>query len=104
MKIERIMTLEEVRQQSVKSFTVNFDLREKLNSPAKICGAEVVQQSIAKLSQVAELASKDQGQAKLKLELEFDAYKVSLNAGYDVELTNNLIRLVQTLGMTGRYE
>lgn len=103
MKIERILTLEEVRQQSVKSFTVNFDLRQNKTTVDR-CGAESEQQSIAKLSQLAGLASRDKGHANLKLELEFDSYKVSLAAGYDVELTNTFIRLVQTLGMTGRYE
>jgi DNA polymerase III subunit alpha len=95
MKIDRIMTIEEVRQHSVKSFTVNMDMRQ---------GADSEQQSIAKLSNLASLALKNRGPTKLRLELEFKDYKVMLDAGEDVELTNSVIRLVQTLGMTGRYE
>ena len=95
MKVDRIITLEEVRQQAVKSYTVNINMRE---------GAESEQTARGLLPKLSQVASKDHGQARLRLELDYHDSRVILNAGSGVELTNEFIRLVQTSGLTGRYE
>ena len=95
MKIDRILTLEEVRQQSVKSYTVHVDMR-----PGAISETEVR----SKLTKLAALANKNIGPAKLRLELVYPTSKVVLNSNHQVELTNEFLRAVQTSGMTGRYE
>lgn len=95
MKVDRIITLEEVRQQAVKSYTVNINMRQ---------GAESEQTARGLLPKLSQVASKDHGQARLRLELDYHDSRVILNAGSGVELTNEFIRLVQTSGLTGRYE
>ena len=62
MKIERILTLEEVRQQSVKSYTVNVNMRQGASAP------NTARESLKKLSMVA---AKNKGQARLRIELEY---------------------------------
>ena len=95
MKVDRIITLEEVRQQSIKSYTVNVNMRQ---------GAESEQTARTSLQTLSRIASKERGHARLRIELEYTNSKVILNAGSGVELTNEFIRLVQTSGLTGRYE
>lgn len=95
MKLDRILTLEEVRQQSVKTYTVAVDLRQGASSH------DLAKPALAKL---AAIAATSKGPTKLRLELDYPDSKVILNAGQGVELTDQFVRLVRASGMTGRYE
>lgn len=95
MKLDRILTLEEVRQQTVKAYTVTIDMRQ---------GATAESDIQSRLKKLATLATKARGPAKLKIELQYPDSTVVMNANQQIELTNEFLRAVHTHGMSGRYE
>ncbi len=95
MKLDRILTLEEVRQQAIKSYTISVDLRQ---------GATIEADVKVKLNQLASFAAKNKGPTKLKIELQYPDSTVVMNAAQQIELTNEFMRTVQTSGLNGRYE
>jgi hypothetical protein len=95
MKVERILTIEEIRQQAVKSYTVSINMRQ---------GASAVQDPTPALNALAKMASQCRGPAKLRIELDYSDSKVVLNAADGVELTNAFIRSIRAVGLSGRYE
>ena len=94
MKLERIITLEEVRAHHIKSLTLTLNLRQ---------GATVMdpKESLRKLRS---LTSHQAGPTRLRLELEYDHTSVVLVPESGIELTNQLMRGTHVLGMTCRYE
>jgi hypothetical protein len=94
MKLERIITLEEVRAHHIKSMTLTLNLRQ---------GATVMdpKESLRKLRS---LTSHQAGPTRLRLELEYDHTSVVLVPESGIELTNQLMRGTHVLGMTCRYE
>jgi DNA polymerase III subunit alpha len=95
MKVERVLSIEEIRQQAVKSFTVSVDMRQ---------GACLATNPKPTLKHLADMASLSRGPAKLRIELAYPQSKVVLSAGDGVELTNEFICSVQAMGLSGRYE
>ena len=95
MKVERVLTIEEIRQQAVKSYTVSINMRQ---------GASVIADPKPVLNTLAKMASQNRGPAKLRIELDYPDSKVVLNAADGVELTNSFIRSIRSAGLSGRYE
>jgi hypothetical protein len=95
MKVERVLTIEEIRQQAVKSYTVSINMRQ---------GASVIADPKPALNNLAKMASQNRGPAKLRIELDYPDSKVVLNAADGVELTNSFIRSIRSAGLSGRYE
>lgn len=95
MKVERVLTIEEIRQQAVKSYTVSIDMRQ---------GATAIADPKPAIQALANMASKSPGPTRLKIELDYPDSKVVLNAGSGVELTNQFVRSIRAAGLTGRYE
>jgi DNA polymerase-3 subunit alpha len=95
MKLDRILTLEEVRQQAIKSYTISVDLRQGATTEADVK---------IKLNQLASFAAKNKGPTKLKIELQYPESTVVMNAAQQIELTNEFMRTVHTSGLKGRYE
>jgi DNA polymerase-3 subunit alpha len=95
MKVDRILTLEEVRQQSVKSYTISVDIRQ---------GASAKPEVMEGLKSLASLADKNAGPTRLRIELQYPHSTVVMNASRSIELTNEFLRAVQTNGLLGRYE
>jgi DNA polymerase-3 subunit alpha len=95
MKVERVLTIEEIRQQAVKSYTVSINMRQ---------GASIIADPKPALSTLAKMASQNRGPAKLRIELDYPDSKVVLNAADGVELTNSFIRGIRSVGLSGRYE
>ena len=95
MKVDRILTLEEIRQQTVKSLTVSLSARKSAKSKNN---------SHPALAGLAQLAQKNPGPAKLKIEINYPDSKVVLNASQGVELTDLFMREIRSSGLQGRYE
>jgi DNA polymerase-3 subunit alpha len=94
MKIERILSLEEVRQHHVKSFTIAVNLKQSISN----------EETTRTLKKLSTLAGRHKGPANLRIELEYQHSKVALQAVQGIELTNEWIRAVKTGGLDGRYE
>ncbi len=94
MKLERIVTIEEIRQQAVKSYTVTINLRQ---------GATASDPKPA-MTALSQMASTSKGPAKLRIELDYPQSKVVLNTKDGIELTDKFIRSIRAAGLTGRYE
>jgi DNA polymerase-3 subunit alpha len=97
MKLERILSLEEVRQHHVKSFTVSVDLRQGVTT-------EETEETQKILQKISALTSKNKGPARLRIEINYPQSKVALAATNGVELTNELVRAIRVGGLDGRYE
>lgn len=95
MKVERIITIEEIRQQTVKSYTVTINLRQ---------GASSHLDPKPTMATLAELAENNRGPAKLRIELEYPDSKVLLNSANGIELSDKFIQRIRSSGLLGRYE
>lgn len=94
IKIMRVITLEEVRQQSIRKLTVTVDTRQ---------GASAVVSPEQKIRKLKETIAGRNGPTELQIEVVYPGSTVSLKAAKGVELTDKLIRTIKDLACTGRY-
>ena len=93
LKIERILTLEEVRQQAIKQLTITLDARASATTKDH-------QQALQNLKSTV---FQHGGPTKLKLEVVYPGATVALDAESGIELTDRLMRQLKTLELSSRY-
>ena len=93
LAIERILTLEEVRQQSIKQITVTVDTRK---------GASALEHTEA-LKSLHHVIQNRGGPAKLRLEVIYPGATVALDTDRGIELSDRLIRQLKTMQLPTRY-
>ncbi len=94
VRITKVITLEEVRQQSIKKFTITIDARP---------GATAVIDVAERVRRIKEAIGSRGGPADLKFEMIYPDATVALTANKGVELTNKLLRSVMEASCGGRY-
>ncbi|MCX6123798.1 MAG: hypothetical protein NTV34_03500 [Proteobacteria bacterium] len=115
VKLMRVISLEEVRQQSIKKLTITFDVRSgasKASRTEMTSGASLSSETTSSLkTQIQKLHTeigRRTGPTELYLEVIYPSSTVALKAAQGVELTDKLIRTIKELSQkgltcTGRY-
>jgi len=94
IKVLKVLTLEEVRQQSIKKLTITLDTRQGAAS------AVTAEQSLRQLQQA--IGSR-KGPTQLNLEVIYPESTVRLKPTHGVELSDQLIRTIKDSSCLGRY-
>jgi DNA polymerase-3 subunit alpha len=117
IKLLRVISLEEIRQNSVKKLTVSFDVRagatksplteknRRVNLDVDAAASLMLKQQINRLK---EAIGPRKGHTELHLEVIYPGSTVNLKVDHGIELTDKLVRTIKTLSHAdvlclGRY-
>ena len=94
VRISKIMTLEEVRQQNIKKFTITVDTR---------AGASATLTAAERIKRLSEVVGTRGGPSDLRVEVIYPDSTVAMTAPRGIELTNKLLRTLAEASFGGRY-